>query len=98
MSMQELRWKRWGSCRARRLRPLDDPALAGSLPAGGYRAAEPRLRTRTLSSSLRNQLVLGVLLLLLLALWPLVGVLLVMVIGLAALAKHRLRVRRRATR
>lgn len=96
--MQELRWKRCGSCRARILRPLDDPALAGSLPAGGYREAEPLMRTRTLSSSLRNQLVLGALLLLLLALWPLVGVLLVMVIGLAALARHRLRVRRRATR
>ncbi|HVB54709.1 MAG TPA: hypothetical protein VNF24_11040 [Candidatus Acidoferrales bacterium] len=56
------------------------------------------MRTRTLSSSLRNQLVLGALLLLSLALWPLVGVLLVMVIGLAALARHRLRDRRRATR
>ncbi|MGC1195102.1 MAG: hypothetical protein WA809_03375 [Candidatus Dormiibacterota bacterium] len=50
-----------------------------------------------MSSSLRNKLVLGVLVLLLLALWPLVGVLLVIVLGLAAWGTHRLRLRRRVT-
>lgn len=53
------------------------------------------MRTRTLSTSLRNKLLLGVLVLLLLALWPLVGVLAVVVIGLAAWGTHRLRLRRR---
>ncbi|HVB14742.1 MAG TPA: hypothetical protein VNH38_08320 [Candidatus Dormibacteraeota bacterium] len=56
------------------------------------------MRTRTLRSSLRNKLVLGVLLLLLLALWPMVGVLLVIVLALTAWGTHRLRARRQAPR
>ncbi|HUY53698.1 MAG TPA: hypothetical protein VMV23_00880 [Candidatus Nanopelagicaceae bacterium] len=48
-----------------------------------------------MNPALRNKLVLGVLVLLLLALWPLVGVLLLVVLGLVAWGVHRLRLRRR---